>query len=849
MMQTIGSNSISEFLSSTTTLPSIIPPTLHDVCKCSLDIIENASSNQISAAVEFNQQEINKMLLKLLTINFISKNQQEIHDEVNLLRNDNSDNNRQKEKEKEMEKDTQKQFKTEKIKICSNHIFDLSQYCEKKLLDLSPIYGFSRTNYFLEYNISDDIRLEIISYLKPIEFFQSISLLNKQFNCNVLNIHESNNEKYTKLFVNRHFAFETFSQVKKYYEYSVNISRDCIGKVDWQMGNGGWVVGAFEDLNHFEQSANVTAIVGGYPFRARNAPTGVAPYHTVTHRPCNLNRFKNTILKRGYCNEAVDINLTKFIFPAPEDVIEQEAVTLGIDINDESLSASIHLASGVVLPEFSLMNSNFGSSDWWICGQIDFEQTYAESCTRIHNYNGYNNNNGNISNIDSNNNNSGIMSRINRINRIDTRDRFPIYQVWIVVNITRFFEKHSVAVQQAIRDHFINDIMEENNEQWLSVAIHGDDVENVNYFGYKSSDADQQLLIKAMTSRNSVDNNNNNNDNNNDDDTKKNDENGSGNVDFSLSASKQQLLDAIEYPSYCLVMPDGVVDCLTSDKKDIDKILNKWSNDRGSLCRKYEQEAMKHIVSKQGLSKIGYDEINDQLYVKLLIYSDYLLRLQDNTIPESIGKKMYTICYGCRPVKLVKAVISDARLFDRFLKEQDEKDEKEDEEVTPNKITPKINEKKKERYLEILAKWQGFIQLRFDVTKEFNDFQQRLQYQYNKNKNKNNKNNKRNDDDGNDGDDGDDCKWDNRKYFTNSNGKDMDYLEWDKDKDCIKYYDYFLLDEPFIVGADYQLNYFQFLTLHDEMDEQTLLRNVFSFVDVKYIRPVCKEWNEFEIEM
>ena len=46
--------------------------------KCSLDLIENASLMQINAAYQYNQVKISKLLLKLLAIDFISNNKDEL---------------------------------------------------------------------------------------------------------------------------------------------------------------------------------------------------------------------------------------------------------------------------------------------------------------------------------------------------------------------------------------------------------------------------------------------------------------------------------------------------------------------------------------------------------------------------------------------------------------------------------------------------------------------------------------------------------------------------------------------------------------------------------------------------
>ena len=119
-----------------------IPSNLQHVRQCSLDIVSNASSYQINAAVEYNQNEINKLLIQLLTINFIKQNEATIQSEIKEFNNKN------------------------------NNTQPLENYCNEKLLEISPIHGFSRKHYFLEYNVSSDIRMEILTYLKPIELLK-----------------------------------------------------------------------------------------------------------------------------------------------------------------------------------------------------------------------------------------------------------------------------------------------------------------------------------------------------------------------------------------------------------------------------------------------------------------------------------------------------------------------------------------------------------------------------------------------------------------------------------------------------------------------------------------------------
>ena len=96
----------------------IIPPILQNVCQSSLDIVENASTHQINAAVKYNENEINKLLIQLLTINFISKNKHNIETDIKKLNLENENKN-------------------------NNNSKRLTNYCNQKLLEISPIHGFS----------------------------------------------------------------------------------------------------------------------------------------------------------------------------------------------------------------------------------------------------------------------------------------------------------------------------------------------------------------------------------------------------------------------------------------------------------------------------------------------------------------------------------------------------------------------------------------------------------------------------------------------------------------------------------------------------------------------------------
>ena len=113
------------------------------------------------------------------------------------------------------------------------------EYCERKILPLSPILGFSRKNYFIVSNISDDVQMEILSYLKPIEIFQTILLINKQFNENVKMIHKS--YRYSNIFCNKNFTFESFDEIENLWNNDKN-------EIDMRIENGCWVHGRVEGI-------------------------------------------------------------------------------------------------------------------------------------------------------------------------------------------------------------------------------------------------------------------------------------------------------------------------------------------------------------------------------------------------------------------------------------------------------------------------------------------------------------------------------------------------------------------------------------------------------------------------
>ena len=125
-------------------------------------------------------------MIQLLTINFINQNKETIRNETKEFKQNNNDKKQ------------------------------LENYCNQKLLEISPIHGISPKQYFEEYKISDDIRMEILTYLKPIQLFKTVTLLNKQFNKNAKTMHESTNDKFSKVFETFNFTVNSFLEMAEY---------------------------------------------------------------------------------------------------------------------------------------------------------------------------------------------------------------------------------------------------------------------------------------------------------------------------------------------------------------------------------------------------------------------------------------------------------------------------------------------------------------------------------------------------------------------------------------------------------------------------------------------------------
>ena len=595
----------------------IIPSNLEHVCQRSLDILDNASSHQINAAVKYNQNEINKLLIQLLTVNYISKNQKTIGNETKKLNLDDKNNNNN---------DFTKQ---------------LTNYCSGKLLEISPIQGFSPKVYFLEYKISDDIQMEILTYLKPIQLFKSITLVNKQFNKNVSTMHESTNSKYMSLFDTSNFTFNSFLEMAEYCNNGkLQVS------VDYEISIASFFSGTVTGLDSVKQCASITAMISGLGGTTNLHFSNVAPYKSLTHHPCNKNRFKDTIIKRGYYNETCDINISKFC-----DMLRNSDTN-----NDERFD----FVRGFVGPA---TNEIATTPDCWVCGKINFDYTLSNAVSYTR------------EKI------KGLMDATNDVYDANKYDQirpalekcFDLFQIFIDVDITQYYNKYTAAERKAIHARFSHYLSTVNDKKVLVIATHGDDRTRYSYFGDKSSVENRKQITT------------------------------SGFCHVEISESKQKFLDLIGYPNYCPPGPSGCI-CRINNEKAFEMWCQTCEKCDISL-NLFDAGIMKRRIDTSIIDKVYYDEDKDELRIKKL-YTHATIMVIDSNAPAPL-KNTYPIVIGSeqRP-RLIDAVITEPGLididYDAYVCDESEE----------NMV--KIDKRKV--YFDRLEKWQGCFQCTFDIT-------------------------------------------------------------------------------------------------------------------------------------
>ena len=703
----------------------LIPQSLHSLSHACLKLIENASSDQIATSINCNQHEINTLLIQLLAINFINKNQDEIRNDINTINS--------------------------KKDVTSNNQSNddsLKDYCEHKLLEISPIGGFSRKNYLIECNINDDIRIEIISYLKPNEIFKNISLINKQFSKNVQKIHQSH--KHGKTFCNKNYTYQSLGEIQLLWA-------QYIYDIDWRMANGQWVSGEIDDIDMNDSVVNVTSKVDGIRYWSTLEPWEIASHGRMVHRPGNISRFIN-VLKHGYFSAACDINLKQFSWI----------------VNDREFN----IISGYV------EDTNI---DIWQCGWIDFDWTWKEAVKR----NEYFTKN-HHENFPENSENSKSSKNFKKSKK--HKKKFRLFQIGVTIDITKAYNTYDKEQRRSFRNCIepCRSRKTNPNQRLVTLVFHIDDIENITYFGHKTT-LEQQLTTKQHLFDSLVTSYN------------------KGRMD----TSKHRILDAVGYRNYCV--GTSLRGHLFSAMSENEQERNQYKAWRRNPCAQqtavYERECMNIQVSQNGVNKVYYDKVKDELLVKTVSW--FRSTLRDKNAPSPLKKK-YDVYHGsfCR---LVEAKIVDSKLIDKVRKEN----------------FTDVNEKEK-RYFELLREWKGFIRTSIDITKGFNQFQERLKDEYfGKNKNNQDENEKEN-------------EWDNRKYF-------LDELNYDSKTDKITRHSLMLLDSTRVYGYDTKFNYFDIFG-PGNFAGYHVLTNMLEFVagqrghgivlfeEQKQLGLVCKTW-------
>ena len=353
-------------------------------------------------------------------------------------------------------------------------------------------------------------------------------------------------------------------------------------------------------------------------------------------------------------------------------------------------------------------------------------------------------------------------------------NKFRLYQVKAYVDITNEYKNHNVEIKLALNQRF--DLYRKvNNTTEIGLTFDVDDSENFTYFGHKTSKVQQSKIKQYLFT-----------------------ERMSRVYGPQLSTNKENILNSIGYPNYCAVTPYGIFNALSGNHKEKEK-CREWMSGPGNEVS-FENECINLAVTDNGVNKVYYDEIKDKLLVKM--FPKYRWILYDSNAPPPL-KTMYMISTGNR-CRLIEAAISDPRLIDKV------------KNVNTND--------KKRKYFELLRKWKGFIIVTIDITKEFDQFQERLK------KEVISKNNIESE-----------FEWDNRKYFLNN--KEMPFVKYNKKENKITYDIYTILDRKSIRNYNSKFNFFDIL---DGNEEPKILNNLFSFViDIerrRTLRCVCKNW-------
>ena len=387
----------------------MLPQKLHSMAECSLSIIERSSTIQIDAAIKHNQNHINKLLVQLLAINFINNNKNDILNDISKINNRKNNNNNNDTNNMEIPSNIEVN-ENNNNSLCKDESFYLQNYCERKLLNLSPILGFGQKDYFFEYNINNDIIIHILSFIKINEYYKTIIKINKYFKNTIKNIFEESNYYLNNININN-YKFNNFNDIIKNY-----FQKDRL--IDYRCYDGHWSIGKLKNYNRTNLSITLLSADGKY---LGECPwEHVAPCGTMTLRPLNLKKFK-TILKNGYYGMTCNVNLKGFNLSYDSNNVFSRFANI---INDNVS----HLV-GSDRPHMWWTRSH-NVPDMWLTGYIDFDLTLKRSNEISYNIYG-------IKNDDNINDNKLLL-----------------YQIAVKIDITQYYNSHVNELKQEIDSWF-----------------------------------------------------------------------------------------------------------------------------------------------------------------------------------------------------------------------------------------------------------------------------------------------------------------------------------------------------------------------------------------------------------
>ena len=229
------------------------------------------------------------------------------------------------------------------------------------------------------------------------------------------------------------------------------------------------------------------------------------------------------------------------------------------------------------------------------------------------------------------------------------------------------------------------------------------------------------------------------------------------------------LLDEMKIKKYALVTPEGVFNMLEHEM-DYLRWKQAYKNEFQLEPLVVSKDAMNFTITPQAVLKVVFNKKENCLCVRFAPFLKMVF--VDENAPKPLKKKYKAshVTFARDTIKLYSGKITDPKFISKVKRMKQDSRRK--------------SQSQKDKYLEVLSKWKGYIRVSYDITKEFNEFQEYLRYKLNE---KNSENRKE--------------RFNNRKYFVNKQNK-MPWLRWNKTNNRIEYDEYVLLDSTRVVSID-----------------------------------------------